>query len=102
YGRELQKAMQLQQSLVSAISACSDGRKELKMAKQDLTYSSLRIVANYKRRDLLRQLFQELLSIKQLKDTESQLKDLLEFEEDFPAAIRLCLQAQQQAQCLSR
>ena len=97
YEQGLQQANRLQQSLTGAIETCGDGRQRLKTARQNLTHTSLTIVANYSKRELLRRLLNEILAIKSLQDQENLLKDLIDFDEDFASAIRLCLQCERAA-----
>ncbi|XP_038044483.1 syndetin-like [Patiria miniata] len=96
YSRELQRVTDLQASLQTANIICTNGRRQLAMAKQGFTVASLSILANYRRRQQLLSLMKSLHTIKTLQQTDIRLREMLE-EEDYPGAIQLCLECQKAA-----
>lgn len=96
YQTELQRVMELQQTLNSASEICSKGRRNLHRARQGFTLSSLGLLANHRKRQQLVALLKSLHTIKTLQRTDVRLRELLE-EEDYPGAIQLCLECQKAA-----
>ncbi|XP_061412069.1 syndetin isoform X1 [Lethenteron reissneri] len=93
YVQELSRVTELQTSLHEAKAICCDGRGQLGVAQQGFTAASLGLLANQRKRQLLIGLLKSLRTIKTLQRTDVRLSEMLE-EEDFPAAIQLCLECQ--------
>ncbi|XP_071803209.1 syndetin-like isoform X1 [Asterias amurensis] len=96
YTKELQRVTDLQASLQTATIICTNGRRQLAMAKQGFTVASLSILANFRKRQQLLSLMKSLHTIKTLQQTDIRLREMLE-EEDYPGAIQLCLECQKAA-----
>ncbi|XP_072029065.1 syndetin-like isoform X2 [Amphiura filiformis] len=96
YSKELHRVTNLQASLQTANIICSNGRRQLEMAKQGFTVASLSILANHKKRLQLLSLLKSLHTIKTLQRTDIRLREMME-EENYPEAIQLCLECQKAA-----
>ncbi|ELU05654.1 hypothetical protein CAPTEDRAFT_184136 [Capitella teleta] len=95
YAVELQRVMELQQTLQNANVICSNSRRKLNAATHQFT-TSLGLLANYRKRQQLVALLKSLRTIKTLQRTDIRLREMLE-EEDYPGAIQLCLECQKAA-----
>nr|XP_014350721.1 PREDICTED: syndetin isoform X3 [Latimeria chalumnae] len=96
YVKELDRVTSLQTSLQLAAVICTNGRRQLNIAKEGFTQASLGLLANQRKRQLLIGLLKSLRTIKTLQRTDVRLSEMLE-EEDYPGAIQLCLECQKAA-----
>uniref|UniRef100_A0A8C2TBZ9 VPS50 subunit of EARP/GARPII complex n=1 Tax=Coturnix japonica TaxID=93934 RepID=A0A8C2TBZ9_COTJA len=96
YVQELERVTSLQNGLQLAAVICTDGRRHLNIAKEGFTQTSLGLLANQRKRQLLIGLLKSLRTIKTLQRTDVRLSEMLE-EEDYPGAIQLCLECQKAA-----
>ncbi|XP_038176299.1 syndetin [Arvicola amphibius] len=96
YVKELERVTSLQTGLQLAAVICTNGRRQLNIAKEGFTQASLGLLANQRKRQLLIGLLKSLRTIKTLQRTDVRLSEMLE-EEDYPGAIQLCLECQQAA-----
>ncbi|XP_010192645.1 PREDICTED: coiled-coil domain-containing protein 132, partial [Mesitornis unicolor] len=96
YVQELERVTSLQTGLQLAAVICTNGRRHLNIAKEGFTQTSLGLLANQRKRQLLIGLLKSLRTIKTLQRTDVRLSEMLE-EEDYPGAIQLCLECQQAA-----
>ncbi|KAK6327847.1 hypothetical protein J4Q44_G00034930 [Coregonus suidteri] len=96
YVKELERVTSLQTNLQLAAVICTNARRQLSVSKQDFTESSLGLLANHRRRQLLTGLLKSLRTIKTMQRTDVRLSEMLE-EEDYPGAIQLCLECQKAA-----
>ncbi|XP_031470167.1 syndetin [Phasianus colchicus] len=96
YVQELERVTSLQNGLQLAAVICADGRRHLNIAKEGFTQTSLGLLANQRKRQLLIGLLKSLRTIKTLQRTDVRLSEMLE-EEDYPGAIQLCLECQKAA-----
>ncbi|XP_065587332.1 syndetin isoform X2 [Cyrtonyx montezumae] len=96
YVQELERVTSLQNSLQLAAVTCADGRRHLNIAKEGFTQTSLGLLADQRKRQLLIGLLKSLRTIKTLQRTDVRLSEMLE-EEDYPGAIQLCLECQKAA-----
>lgn len=95
--QELQRVMDLQESLHTASSICDRGRRQLDRAKRGVSVGGLGILAKHRKKQHLLILLDSLRTIKTLQRTDVRLKEMLE-EEDYPGAITLCLECEKAAQ----
>lgn len=95
--QELQRVMDLQESLHTASSICDRGRRHLDRAKRGVSVGGLGILAKHRKKQHLLILLDSLRTIKTLQKTDVRLKEMLE-EEDYPGAINLCLECEKAAQ----
>lgn len=95
--QELQRVMDLQESLHTATSICDRGRRQLDRAKRGVSVGGLGILAKHRKKQHLLILLDSLRTIKTLQRTDVRLKEMLE-EEDYPGAINLCLECEKAAQ----
>ncbi|XP_010157812.1 PREDICTED: coiled-coil domain-containing protein 132-like, partial [Eurypyga helias] len=96
YVQELERVTSLQTGLQLAAVICTNGRRHLNVAKEGFTQTSLGLLANQRKRQLLIGLLKSLRTIKTLQRTDVRLSEMLE-EEDYPGAIQLCLECQKAA-----
>lgn len=96
YVQELQRVMDLEESLHTASSICDRGRRHLDRAKRGVSAGGLGILAKHRKKQHLRILLDSLRTIKTLQRTDVRLKEMLE-EEDYPGAIDLCLECEKAA-----
>uniref|UniRef100_A0A8B9T3K0 VPS50 subunit of EARP/GARPII complex n=1 Tax=Anas platyrhynchos TaxID=8839 RepID=A0A8B9T3K0_ANAPL len=96
YVEELERVTSLQTGLQLAAVICANGRRHLNIAKEGFTQTSLGLLANQRKRQLLIGLLKSLRTIKTLQRTDVRLSEMLE-EEDYPGAIQLCLECQKAA-----
>ncbi|XP_010568604.1 PREDICTED: coiled-coil domain-containing protein 132 isoform X3 [Haliaeetus leucocephalus] len=96
YVQELERVTSLQTGLQLAAVICTNGRRHLNIAKEGFTQTSLGLLANQRKRQLLIGLLKSLRTIKTLQRTDVRLSEMLE-EEDYPGAIQLCLECQKAA-----
>lgn len=96
YVKELERVTSLQTGLQLAAVICTNGRRQLNIAKEGFTQASLGLLANQRKRQLLIGLLKSLRTIKTLQRTDVRLSEMLE-EEDYPGAIQLCLECQKAA-----
>ncbi|KAM4792316.1 syndetin isoform 4-T4 [Cyanocitta cristata] len=96
YVEELERVTSLQTGLQLAAVICTNGRRHLNIAKEGFTQTSLGLLANQRKRQLLIGLLKSLRTIKTLQRTDVRLSEMLE-EEDYPGAIQLCLECQKAA-----
>uniref|UniRef100_A0A8D2PY69 VPS50 subunit of EARP/GARPII complex n=1 Tax=Zosterops lateralis melanops TaxID=1220523 RepID=A0A8D2PY69_ZOSLA len=96
YVEELERVTSLQSGLQLAAVICTNGRRHLNIAKEGFTQTSLGLLANQRKRQLLIGLLKSLRTIKTLQRTDVRLSEMLE-EEDYPGAIQLCLECQKAA-----
>lgn len=94
YGEELERVMSIQTKLKEAISVCDRARKGFYKGKKNFTCAALGLVASYKRREVLRDLLRSLSTIKTLQETNARVKELVENNHDYFAAIQLCIECQ--------
>uniref|UniRef100_A0A663LT31 VPS50 subunit of EARP/GARPII complex n=1 Tax=Athene cunicularia TaxID=194338 RepID=A0A663LT31_ATHCN len=97
YVQELERVTSLQTGLQLAAVICTNGRRHLNIAKEGFTQTSLGLLANQRKRQLLIGLLKSLRTIKTLQRTDVRLSEMLE-EEDYPGAIQLCLECQKAEQ----
>ncbi|KAK3932845.1 Syndetin [Frankliniella fusca] len=98
---EFERIQNLQSLLRETLSICRDGRSKLNMGKQQLTTTSLGILANYRKRQLLRDLLSSLNTIKTLQRSEEHIQVLLS-EYRYEDAISQLLDCQSAASSLRR
>ncbi|KAJ8298925.1 hypothetical protein KUTeg_022985 [Tegillarca granosa] len=96
YAAELQRVMELQKTLQLARVICSNGRRQLGVAEQSFTTASLKMLANYRKRQQLIGLLKSLRTIKTLQQTDVRLREMM-VEEDYCGAIQLCLECMKAA-----
>ncbi|XP_053914744.1 syndetin isoform X1 [Cuculus canorus] len=96
YVQELERVTSLQAGLQLAAVICTNGRRHLNIAKEGFTQTSLGLLADQRKRQLLIGLLKSLRTIKTLQRTDVRLSEMLE-EEDYPGAIQLCLECQKAA-----
>ncbi|XP_033752043.1 syndetin-like isoform X2 [Pecten maximus] len=96
YATELQRVMELQKTLQLASIICANGRRQLSGARKSFTTASLKMLANYRKRQQLIGLLKSLRTIKTLQRTDLRLREMME-EEDYCSAIQLCLECQKAA-----
>ncbi|XP_060086337.1 syndetin-like [Ylistrum balloti] len=96
YATELQRVMELQKTLQLASIICANGRRQLSCARKSFTTASLKMLANYRKRQQLIGLLKSLRTIKTLQRTDLRLREMME-EEDYCSAIQLCLECQKAA-----
>ncbi|XP_074658828.1 syndetin-like isoform X2 [Tubulanus polymorphus] len=99
YAAELQRVMNLQESLQMAEIICANSRRRLLAARVDFTTASLGLLKNYRKRQQLYALLKSLRTIKTLQRTDIRLREMME-EEDYSGAIQLCLECQKAASTL--
>ncbi|KAL4002076.1 hypothetical protein ACH3XW_1980 [Acanthocheilonema viteae] len=92
YSSQLKDIDEIQKDLDNILSVMQEMRKKLGQAKLE-NQNGLEIIANYRNRIFLRKLLSSLESIKTLYEVQFQIKDLVQ-EENFPAAISMCYEAQ--------
>ncbi|KAJ9592435.1 hypothetical protein L9F63_015851 [Diploptera punctata] len=96
FNEEFSRVLQVQQELQATLCVCREGRRDLKLAKQQFTTASLGILANYRKRQVVEGLLHSLNTIKTLQRTEERLQELLN-EGNYPGAIGLLLECQSAA-----
>lgn len=94
---EFDKILLIQEELQDMLEICRMGRADLKLAERQFTTASLGILANYKRRQIIEELLNNLNTIKTLQRTGDRLQELLN-EKNYPRAISLLLECQSAAQ----
>ncbi|VDK71144.1 unnamed protein product [Litomosoides sigmodontis] len=92
YSSQLKDIDEIQTDLDNILSVMQNIREKLGQAKLE-NQNGLEIIANYRNRIFLKKLLSSLESIKTLYEVQFQIKDLVE-EENFPAAITMCCEAQ--------
>uniref|UniRef100_A0A0R3RYK8 Vps54_N domain-containing protein n=1 Tax=Elaeophora elaphi TaxID=1147741 RepID=A0A0R3RYK8_9BILA len=100
YSSQLKDISEIQKDLDNILSVMQNMRKKLGQAKLQ-NQNGLEIIANYRNRIFLKKLLSSLESIKTLYEVQFQIKDLVQ-EENFPAAINMCYEAQKAAVTFSR
>ncbi|XP_034238333.1 syndetin isoform X2 [Thrips palmi] len=98
---EFERIQNLQSILRETLSICRDGRSKLNTGKQQLTTTSLGILANYRKRQLLRGILHSLNTIKTLQRSEEHIQVLLS-ESRYEDAISELLECQSAATSLKR
>ncbi|XP_020295336.1 syndetin isoform X2 [Pseudomyrmex gracilis] len=93
---EVEKIQLLEQQLQDVLEICRIGRADLQSAKRQFTTASLGILANYRKRQVVQELLNNLNTIKTLQRTGDRLQELLK-EENYPGAISLLLECQSAA-----
>ncbi|XP_065179412.1 syndetin-like [Sycon ciliatum] len=94
YVEELQRVTDIQNALQMATMVCLNGRRQLAQSKKDVTKGGLGVLSNHRKRLKIQQIMRTLRTIKTLQRTDIRTQEMLE-EEDYPAAIQLCLECQQ-------
>ena len=94
YVLELQRVTDIQNALQIATMICINGRRHLAQSKADVTSGGLGLLAKHRKRMKIQQIMKSLRTIKTLQRTDIRTREMLE-EEDYPAAIQLCLECQQ-------
>ncbi|KAI8118797.1 hypothetical protein FF38_10946 [Lucilia cuprina] len=79
-----------QKELEESLWTCRKARSYLNYAKQNLTTTSLEILASYRKREILKELLNTLQAIKKLKSTDVEVQKLLS-ECNYSGAISLLL-----------
>jgi syndetin len=74
--------------LQESVWVCQQARSCLSLAKNQLTTTSLEILATYRKREILLELLQVLKTLKKIKSTDQKLQTLLK-EENYSGAIDL-------------
>ncbi|GAB0094360.1 Syndetin [Sergentomyia squamirostris] len=74
---EFTRIEETEKMLCEAIWVCRKGRSYLNFAKKNLTTTSLEILATYKKREILMELLKTLKTIKRIKNTDTQLQELV-------------------------
>ncbi|VDK76141.1 unnamed protein product [Onchocerca ochengi] len=92
YSSQLKDISEIQKDLDNILSVIQNMRKKLGQAKLE-SQNGLQIIANYRNRIFLKKLLSSLETIKTLYEVQFQIKDLIQ-EENFPAAINMCYEAQ--------
>uniref|UniRef100_A8P7K1 Uncharacterized protein n=1 Tax=Brugia malayi TaxID=6279 RepID=A8P7K1_BRUMA len=92
YSSQLEDIAEIQKDLDSILLVMQNMRKKLAQAKLE-NQNGLEIIANYRNRIFLKKLLSSLEDIKTLYEVQFQIKDLVQ-EENFPAAINMCYEAQ--------
>ncbi|EJW85892.1 hypothetical protein WUBG_03197 [Wuchereria bancrofti] len=92
YSSQLEDIAEIQKDLNSILLVVQNIRKKLAQAKLE-NQNGLEIIANYRNRVFLKKLLSSLEDIKTLYEVQFQIKDLVQ-EENFPAAINMCYEAQ--------
>lgn len=90
---EFNRIVEVQEEVNNLLKGVINGRRNLSIATQHFTSASLGILANYRKRTLIKQLLKSLHTIKTLHKTESRMPQLLNLG-DFPEAISLLLDCQ--------
>ncbi|XP_059223525.1 syndetin [Stomoxys calcitrans] len=85
-----------QKELEESLWTCRKARSYLNYAKQNLTTTSLEILASYRKREILKELLSTLQAIKKLKSTDVEVQKLLS-ECNYSAAISLLLNCKDSA-----
>lgn len=98
---EFERVQNLQSLLRETLSICREGRAKLGLGKEQLTTTSLGILANYRKRQLLRDLLGSLNIIKTLQRSEEHIQVLLS-ENRYEDAISQLLDCQSAASSLRR
>uniref|UniRef100_A0A1B6C6F1 Vacuolar protein sorting-associated protein 54 N-terminal domain-containing protein n=1 Tax=Clastoptera arizonana TaxID=38151 RepID=A0A1B6C6F1_9HEMI len=93
---EFDKIIDVQKQLVETLETVRQGRLHLNTAKTNFTTASLGILANYKKRIVMKDLLRSLNTIKTLHCTEAKLQELLN-SGDFSGSISLLLECQSAA-----
>ncbi|XP_062523223.1 syndetin-like [Corticium candelabrum] len=96
YVQELQRVTDIESSLQTTSTICSAGRRHLANARQGVTDGGISILAKHRKRQKILSVLQSLRTIKTLQQTDVRLREFLE-EENYPAAVQLCLECQQAA-----
>uniref|UniRef100_A0A915PU62 Syndetin n=1 Tax=Setaria digitata TaxID=48799 RepID=A0A915PU62_9BILA len=92
YSSQLKDIDEIQVDLDNILLVIQDMRRKLGQAKSE-GQNGLEIIANYRSRIFLKKLLSSLKAIKMLYEVQFQIKDLVQ-EENFPAAITMCYEAQ--------
>ncbi|EFO24917.2 hypothetical protein LOAG_03569 [Loa loa] len=100
YSSQLKDIGEIQKDLDSILSVMKNMRKKLGQARLE-NQNGLEIIANYRNRIFLKKLLSSLEGIKTLYEVQFQIKDLVQ-EENFPAAINMCYEAQKATITFSR
>ncbi|XP_075155317.1 vacuolar protein sorting 50 [Haematobia irritans] len=87
---------EIQKELEESLWTCRKARSYLNYAKQNLTTTSLEILASYRKREILKELLNTLQAIKKLKSTDVEVQKLLT-ECNYSAAISLLLNCKDSA-----
>ncbi|XP_017890539.1 syndetin [Ceratina calcarata] len=95
--KEFGNILLIQEQLQDVLEICRMGRADLKLAERQFTTASLGILANYKKRQIVEELLNNLNTIKTLQRTGDRLQELLN-EKNYPRAISLLLECQSAAQ----
>ena len=93
YVQELQRVTDIQNALQMATMICINGRRQLAQSKADVTAGGLGLLVKHRKRLKIQQIMRILRTIKTLQRTDIRTQEMLE-EEDYPAAIQLCLECQ--------
>ncbi|XP_031849318.1 vacuolar protein sorting 50 [Nomia melanderi] len=95
--KEFEEILLIQEQLQDVLEICRMGRSDLKLAEKQFTTASLGILANYQKRQIVKELLNNLNTIKTLQRTGDRLQELLN-EKNYPRAISLLLECQSAAQ----
>ncbi|XP_065839973.1 syndetin-like isoform X2 [Oscarella lobularis] len=93
---ELRRVTEIENVLQSAKGICITGRRHLASAKQGVAVGGISILAKHRKRQKVLAVLESLKTIKTLQKTDVKLREILE-EENYPAAVQLCLECQQAA-----
>ncbi|XP_058982646.1 syndetin-like [Musca domestica] len=87
---------EIQKELEESLWTCRKARSYLNYAKQNLTTTSLEILASYRKREILKELLNTLQAIKKLKSTDVEVQKLLS-DCNYSGAISLLLSCKDSA-----
>lgn len=90
YVDELQRIANLQKSITDSIRVCTQGRSCLRFIKEGAAKNGSTIVEHYKERQTLARILESLTSINALRKSISEIRSLIDSQEDFPKAIQMC------------
>lgn len=90
YVDELQRIANLQKSITDSIRVCTQGRSCLRFIKEGAAKNGSIIVEHHKERETLAKILESLTSINALRKSISEIRSLIDSQEDFPKAIQMC------------
>jgi len=90
YVDELQRIADLQKSITESIRVCTQGRSYLRYIKDGAAKNGSVIIEHYKKRQSLAKLLDSLSAINELRKSVFEIRSLIESQEDFPKAIKMC------------
>lgn len=90
YVDELQRIANLQKSITDSIRVCTQGRSCLRFIREGAAKNGSTIVEHYKERQTLARTLESLTSINVLRKSISEIRGLIDSQEDFPKAIQMC------------